>query len=371
MFSASRVLIWVILIFSVLQPPRVHAFRFNFSGDSHLAGIVFPTPLRFNSAAETGCRDDRSLAAEQDHDYSTGPSLPPAKLQLKHHVQEAEKTKKEALLVSAQKDMLRIQTLFRRITEKKSQSPRSPIQATGLGVETKPEGRLSATVESGVALGSGEYFIDVFIGTPPRHFSLILDTGSDLNWVQCVPCHACFEQRDQSTTPVHHLPTAISPAPTPAAASSLRRRTPSLAPPATISHPLPVPTSTGMATTRTRPATSPPRFSPSTSPTLTAAHLLAESTASYSVAATGTAASSTAPRVSSALAVVPSPSLLSSAPYTATHSPTALSTATATSASRASSSLEKTLPSSPTPASISHLLPPARRIRRRPSIIST
>ncbi|KAL6275398.1 hypothetical protein ACE6H2_018999 [Prunus campanulata] len=24
------------------------------------------------------------------------------------------------------------------------------------------------------------------------HFSLILDTGSDLNWVQCAPCYACF-----------------------------------------------------------------------------------------------------------------------------------------------------------------------------------
>ncbi|CAN1229082.1 Aspartic proteinase nepenthesin-1 [Linum perenne] len=36
--------------------------------------------------------------------------------------------------------------------------------------------------------------MDVFIGTPPKHFSLILDTGSDLNWIQCVPCHDCFEQ---------------------------------------------------------------------------------------------------------------------------------------------------------------------------------
>jgi hypothetical protein len=34
----------------------------------------------------------------------------------------------------------------------------------------------------------------VFIGTPSKHFSLILDTGSDLNWIQCVPCHVCFDQ---------------------------------------------------------------------------------------------------------------------------------------------------------------------------------
>ncbi|KAJ8564598.1 hypothetical protein K7X08_001058 [Anisodus acutangulus] len=51
-----------------------------------------------------------------------------------------------------------------------------------------------ATLESGVSHGSGEYFMDVFIGTPPKHFFLILDTGSDLNWIQCVPCYDCFEQ---------------------------------------------------------------------------------------------------------------------------------------------------------------------------------
>ncbi|WOK99622.1 hypothetical protein Cni_G08334 [Canna indica] len=54
--------------------------------------------------------------------------------------------------------------------------------------------RLMANVESDVTLGSGEYFIDVFVWTPPRHFSLILDTGSDPNWIQCLPCHDCFEQ---------------------------------------------------------------------------------------------------------------------------------------------------------------------------------
>jgi hypothetical protein len=51
-----------------------------------------------------------------------------------------------------------------------------------------------ATLGSGVTLGSGEYFMDVFVGTPPKHFSLILDTGSDLNWIQCVPCYDCFDQ---------------------------------------------------------------------------------------------------------------------------------------------------------------------------------
>lgn len=54
--------------------------------------------------------------------------------------------------------------------------------------------QVMATLKSGVSLGSGEYFMDVFIGTPPKKFQLIVDTGSDLTWIQCLPCHDCFNQ---------------------------------------------------------------------------------------------------------------------------------------------------------------------------------
>ncbi|CAM6125589.1 unnamed protein product [Calypogeia fissa] len=33
-----------------------------------------------------------------------------------------------------------------------------------------------------------------YVGTPPRHFSVIIDTGSDLTWVQCDPCELCYHQ---------------------------------------------------------------------------------------------------------------------------------------------------------------------------------
>ncbi|KAL6554457.1 hypothetical protein OROMI_020130 [Orobanche minor] len=108
----------------------------------------------------------------------------------------------DSLLESTAKDVTRIQTLHRRIVEKKNQNTIS-----GLDKDTRKEplnpiipptgsspGHIIATLESGVSRGSGEYLMDVFIGTPPKHFSLIIDTGSDLNWIQCVPCHDCFDQ---------------------------------------------------------------------------------------------------------------------------------------------------------------------------------
>lgn len=115
----------------------------------------------------------------------------------------------DCVVESTAKDLTRIQTFHTRIVEMKNQNTASRLKKDGGKQIYKPPpaapaaaapesysggGQLVATLESGVSLGSGEYFMDVFVGTPPKHFSLILDTGSDLNWIQCVPCYDCFEQ---------------------------------------------------------------------------------------------------------------------------------------------------------------------------------
>ncbi|RAL40247.1 hypothetical protein DM860_008387 [Cuscuta australis] len=50
-------------------------------------------------------------------------------------------------------------------------------------------------VESRVRAGSGEFLVEMSIGTPPAPFEAIVDTGSDLIWTQCKPCRLCFPQR--------------------------------------------------------------------------------------------------------------------------------------------------------------------------------
>ncbi|CAA0808412.1 Eukaryotic aspartyl protease family protein [Striga hermonthica] len=126
---------------------------------------------------------------------------PPVVFNLKHSSAAGKKIQPlDSLTASAAKDSTRIQRLHSRIVQKmqkSSISDKNPIIRPAPSPEYSSgglDGRLVATLESGVSLGSGEYFMDVFVGTPPRHFSLILDTGSDLNWIQCVPCHDCFDQ---------------------------------------------------------------------------------------------------------------------------------------------------------------------------------
>ncbi|XP_061990205.1 protein ASPARTIC PROTEASE IN GUARD CELL 1 [Rosa rugosa] len=51
-------------------------------------------------------------------------------------------------------------------------------------------------VVSGTSEGSGEYFSRVGIGKPPSQVYVVLDTGSDVSWVQCAPCADCYQQAD-------------------------------------------------------------------------------------------------------------------------------------------------------------------------------
>ncbi|XP_058095303.1 aspartyl protease family protein 2-like isoform X2 [Magnolia sinica] len=204
------------------------------SRESLLHGIELPQHPSFNSVAsssiDTGCRvgttATRNLELpeakkqrdddKQEEDMMGLPSKPALKLHLKHRSEnpESKNDKKESLMVSAHRDLTRIQTLHRRITEKKNQNTVSRITEPRLASTASkllpnkatekvagPASQLVATLESGVSLGSGEYFMDVFVGTPPKHFSLILDTGSDLNWIQCLPCHDCFEQNGPPYNP--------------------------------------------------------------------------------------------------------------------------------------------------------------------------
>ncbi|KAK4371195.1 hypothetical protein RND71_010670 [Anisodus tanguticus] len=51
-------------------------------------------------------------------------------------------------------------------------------------------------VVSGMDQGSGEYFVRIGVGSPARNQYMVLDSGSDIVWVQCQPCTQCYSQSD-------------------------------------------------------------------------------------------------------------------------------------------------------------------------------
>lgn len=68
-----------------------------------------------------------------------------------------------------------------------------------------------STVISGLPQGSGEYFTRIGVGTPPTSIDMVLDTGSDIVWLQCSPCHKCYNQSDPVFNPNTSLSFAFVP----------------------------------------------------------------------------------------------------------------------------------------------------------------
>lgn len=201
----SKFFFLFITIFSLDQFHFVHSHvNVNASG-SIFSGIQMPQHSSFAGEVSSTSACNPSATSNTEHDHIS--QNPAVKLHLKHGSTHRKTTGKESVKESTYRDLIRIQTLDTRITQNKNQGLLSRLMMEGV---SKPDRReiknviapgpesysdqLMAKVESGVSLGSGEYFMDVFIGTPPKHYSLILDTGSDLNWIQSIPCYDCFEQ---------------------------------------------------------------------------------------------------------------------------------------------------------------------------------
>ncbi|XP_071901838.1 protein ASPARTIC PROTEASE IN GUARD CELL 1-like [Coffea arabica] len=60
---------------------------------------------------------------------------------------------------------------------------------------------LETPLTSGVSQGSGEYFARMGVGRPGRSYYMVIDTGSDLSWLQCQPCADCYQQTDPMFDP--------------------------------------------------------------------------------------------------------------------------------------------------------------------------
>ncbi|PRQ52120.1 putative nepenthesin [Rosa chinensis] len=221
MFVKASLALALVLIFAsaFVSIARIHSHDNHNPNGSTLAGIEFPEHMSFNavsSSSHTGCSfgkpESSTTESAPNEESDDGEDEDEAVVPQKHSVKLHLRHEKNSVFESTTKDLTRIQTLHTRIVERKNQNTISRLhkdkkihltEVVVVAPAASPEsyvsagdlpGQLEATLKSGVSLGSGEYFMDVFIGTPPKHFSLILDTGSDLNWIQCAPCYDCFEQ---------------------------------------------------------------------------------------------------------------------------------------------------------------------------------
>ncbi|KAJ4812071.1 Eukaryotic aspartyl protease family protein [Rhynchospora pubera] len=82
------------------------------------------------------------------------------------------------------RDSKRLAGLYRQLKNSSSRSSSYELHDFG------------SAVVSGVEEGIGEYFVKIGIGSPPVDQYMVVDTGSDVTWVQCEPCTNCYNQAD-------------------------------------------------------------------------------------------------------------------------------------------------------------------------------
>ncbi|KAL1826938.1 hypothetical protein ACET3Z_005350 [Daucus carota] len=154
-----------------------------------LFSLSLSKSLQYNSFIPAGLSStpthsqalDDSLSLDQTEDTNIETNT--LSLQL-HHLDSLSKpnasTPSELFTLRLQRDASRVKSISSLVARK------SNLTA----------GDFTSSVVSGLAYGSGEYFTRLGVGTPPKYSYMVLDTGSDLVWLQCKPCLKCYSQSD-------------------------------------------------------------------------------------------------------------------------------------------------------------------------------
>lgn len=102
---------------------------------------------------------------------------------------------KSLILSRLGRDSTRVSSLTARLDLAVNGISKSDLKPLDNGFEFRAED-IESPLLSGASQGSGEYFSRVGIGKPANQVYMVVDTGSDVNWVQCAPCADCYQQAD-------------------------------------------------------------------------------------------------------------------------------------------------------------------------------
>lgn len=148
-------------------------------------------------------QSQQSLTQQREFQHPT--SAPRSSLYLHLHPRESlsgtlHKDYRSLILSRLARDSTRVRSIGARVALAVDNVTRSELRPSRSSELLKPED-LSAPIVSGISQGSGEYFSRVGVGSPASQFYMVLDTGSDVNWLQCQPCAECYQQTDSVFNP--------------------------------------------------------------------------------------------------------------------------------------------------------------------------
>eukprot|EP00250_Pteridium_aquilinum_P025023 c30017_g1_i1 orf=75-1583(-) len=171
--------------------------------------LLYVTPLKAKHEAVLSQEAAESLQwTESAHDEINGASLT---MKLVHRdspsspLRDPHATPEESLKERLTRDSARAQALSTRAKLASKRVQKSSLVAETVTYTVKEEAIAGFTgpLMSGLKEGSGEYFTRLGVGTPPRQTYMVVDTGSDIMWLQCAPCVDCYDQTDPVFNPAY------------------------------------------------------------------------------------------------------------------------------------------------------------------------
>ncbi|KAL3818484.1 hypothetical protein ACJIZ3_004389 [Penstemon smallii] len=73
---------------------------------------------------------------------------------------------------------------------------RDSARVNSISLSVAKPHQFESPLTSGAGQGSGEYFARIGVGQPVKQTYFVIDTGSDITWLQCNPCADCYHQSD-------------------------------------------------------------------------------------------------------------------------------------------------------------------------------
>ncbi|XP_023156103.1 aspartyl protease family protein At5g10770 [Zea mays] len=115
--------------------------------------------------------------------------------------------------------MNRLSTLLRRSSVSSAAPPSAdPFPIPGIPISyppvAPPAEAPSVTIpdSTGTSLDTLEFVVTVGFGTPAQTYTVIFDTGSDVSWIQCLPCSGhCYKQHDPIFDPTKSATYSVVP----------------------------------------------------------------------------------------------------------------------------------------------------------------
>ncbi|KAG8371632.1 hypothetical protein BUALT_Bualt13G0108400 [Buddleja alternifolia] len=161
-----------------------HAIPFPAFEHLNVKSSIAATELRPAASATNNYSDDQEITQKQKSIYYNHNSST-VKLNLLHRDKLSfswHNDHRRRFEARMKRDVRRVASLTRRLS--------------GGGAAAYEVSDFGSEVVSGMDQGSGEYFVRIGVGSPARSQYVVIDSGSDIVWVQCQPCSQCYHQSD-------------------------------------------------------------------------------------------------------------------------------------------------------------------------------